>query len=160
MKDKWIANKHIKYMQHHYSLGIYHLNPQLAWLVWLSGLSTGVQTKGSLVRFPVRAHAWVAGQVCSRGHARGNHTLMFLSLSFSLPSPVSKNKSNLKKKLSPQWDTTINLAVWFHSKTASLLVGLYNDSHVCSANMLEFSKTLYIGPSPCLLYTDLLSCLS
>ena len=42
--------------------------------------------------FPVRAHAWVAGQDPSGGHVRGNHTLMFLSLSFSLPSPLSKNK--------------------------------------------------------------------
>ena len=33
------------------------------------------------VRFPVRAHAWVARQVPSGRHARGNHTLMFLSLS-------------------------------------------------------------------------------
>ena len=33
------------------------------WLVWLSGLSTGLRAKGSLVQFPVRAHAWVAGQV-------------------------------------------------------------------------------------------------
>ena len=35
------------------------------------------------------------------GHLRGNHTLMFLSLSFSLPSPLSKNeyiKSFLKIK--------------------------------------------------------------
>ena len=62
------------------------------WLVWLSGLSAGLQTKGSLDRFPVRAHAWVVGQVPSRGGARGNHTLMFLSLPFSLPSPLSKNK--------------------------------------------------------------------
>ena len=31
------------------------------------------------------------------GHVRGNHTLMFLSLSFSLP--LSKNKLNLKKKI-------------------------------------------------------------
>ena len=44
------------------------------------------------VQFPVRAPAWVAGQVPSRGCMRGNHTLMFLSLSFSLPSPSSKNK--------------------------------------------------------------------
>ena len=29
------------------------------WLVWLGGLSAGLQTKRSLVRFPVRAHAWV-----------------------------------------------------------------------------------------------------
>ena len=28
----------------------------LPWLVWLSGLSTGLQTKGSPFRFPVRAH--------------------------------------------------------------------------------------------------------
>ena len=58
--------------------------------MWLSGLSAGLGTRGSLVRFPVRAHAWAAGQVPSRGHVRGNHTLMFLSLSFSLPSPSLK----------------------------------------------------------------------
>ena len=33
---------------------------------------------------PVRAR--VAGQTPGRGHARGNHTLMFLSLSFSIKS--------------------------------------------------------------------------
>ena len=31
-------------------------------------------------------------QVPSWGCVRGNHTLMFLSLSFSLPPPLSKNK--------------------------------------------------------------------
>ena len=62
------------------------------WLVWLSGLSAGLQTKGLLVRFPVRAHAWVAGQVPGRGHMRGNHTLLFLFLSFSFLSLLSKNK--------------------------------------------------------------------
>ena len=31
------------------------------WLVWLSELSTGLQTKRSLVQFPGRAHAWVEG---------------------------------------------------------------------------------------------------
>ena len=29
----------------------------LPWLLWLSGLSTGLQTKGSPVGFPVRAQA-------------------------------------------------------------------------------------------------------
>ena len=63
------------------------------WLLWLSGLSDGLPTKGSLVRFPVWAQAWVAGQDPSHGgHMRGKHTLMFLSLSFSLPSPLSKHK--------------------------------------------------------------------
>ena len=51
----------------------------------------GLRTKGSPVQFPVGAHAWVAGQVPQWGHVRGNHALMFLSLSFSLPFPLSKN---------------------------------------------------------------------
>ena len=62
----------------------------LSWQVWLRGLSTSLQTKGLLVQFPVRAHNWVVGQAPSGGHMRGNHTLMFLSLSSSLPSPLSK----------------------------------------------------------------------
>ena len=62
------------------------------WLEGLSGWSAGLRTKGSPVRFPVRVHAWVAGQVPRKGHVRGNHTLMFLPLSFSLPSPLCKNK--------------------------------------------------------------------
>ena len=67
--------------------------------MWLSRLSAGLQTKGLLVQFPVMAHAWVAGQVPSRGHMGGNHTLMFLSLSFSFPSPPCKSKEmkSLKK---------------------------------------------------------------
>ena len=36
------------------------------------------------------------GQVPSRGHMRGNHSLMFLSLSFSLPSLKIVNKIFLK----------------------------------------------------------------
>ena len=51
-----------------------------------------LQTKESLVQFPVGTHAWVADQVPSMGRARRNHILMFLSLSFSFPSPLSKNK--------------------------------------------------------------------
>ena len=69
-------------------------------LVWLSGLSASLQTKEAPVWLPVRAHAWVAGHVpcCGEG-VRGNHTLMFLSLTFSLPSPLSKNKENLLKNV-------------------------------------------------------------
>ena len=51
-----------------------------------------LRTTGSPVRFPIGAHAWVAGLVPSGGHVKGNHTLIFLSLSFSFPSPLSKNK--------------------------------------------------------------------
>ena len=67
------------------------------WLVWLSGLSTGLQTKGSLVQFWVRTHAWVVGQVPSWGHARGTRK-MFLSPYFSLPFPFSKKLNEIFKK--------------------------------------------------------------
>ena len=62
------------------------------WLVWLSGLSADLQTRGLPVHFLVGAHAWVAGLVPHWGRVRGNHTMMFLSLSLSFPSPLSKNK--------------------------------------------------------------------
>ena len=38
-------------------------------------------------------HTWVVGQVPSRGHVRGNHTLIFLSLSLSLSSPSLKKNN-------------------------------------------------------------------
>ena len=57
------------------------------WLVWLSGLSSGLQTKGSPVRFPVRAHAWVVDEVPSRGaHERQPNTDVSLPL-FLPPFP-------------------------------------------------------------------------
>ena len=65
-------------------------------LVWLSGLSANLLTKGSLVQFPVRAHAWVAGQVPSWGCVRGNQSIylshIVVSLPFSFPSLLFKNK--------------------------------------------------------------------
>ena len=78
-------------------------NNSSCWCGSVSGLSAGQQSKGSLVRFPVRAHAWVSGQVPSTGCTRGNHTLMFLSLSFSLPSPLKINKIFFIKDT---WTTT------------------------------------------------------
>ena len=95
----------------------------LPWLVWLSGLSAGLQTKGSPVWFPVRAHAWVAGWVPSRGHMRGNHTMMFLSLSFPLPSLPSKNKQNLKKnkKKNPPLLSTCKATNIYHTPWVATL---------------------------------------
>ena len=54
------------------------LKARAPWLVWLSGLNPGLQTKESPVQFLVRAHALVAGQVPGWGHGRGNQ-LMYLS---------------------------------------------------------------------------------
>ena len=70
----------------------------MPWLVWLSGLSNGLQSKGLLLRSPVRAHAWVAGWIPSWGSMRGNHTLMFLSL-FLSPFPSLKIKYFFKNKV-------------------------------------------------------------
>ena len=58
----------------------------------LSGLSAGLQTKGSLVLFPVRAHAWFVGQVPCGRPTRGNHILLFPSLSPSFPLSLKINK--------------------------------------------------------------------
>ena len=63
-------------------------------LVWLSGLRARLLIKGSLVQFLVRAHAWISGQVPSRGHVRGNHTLML----FSLSSLFSENEWNQRRR--------------------------------------------------------------
>ena len=40
--------------------------------------------------FPSQAHAWAAGQVPGWGRARGNHTLMYLSLSPSISLKIRK----------------------------------------------------------------------
>ena len=70
------------------------------WLVWLSGLSTGLQTERLLVQFPVRTHAWAVGQVPSWGRVRSTSS-MFHSFSVSLPFPslTNKFKSLLKKEM-------------------------------------------------------------
>ena len=73
-------------------------SPFQPWLVWLGGLSAGLQTKGSPVGPPVRAHAWGAGQVPSRGCVRGNHRVTFFSLSFSLPFPLYKEVHKIFKR--------------------------------------------------------------
>ena len=56
---------------------------------WIECQPANQRVAGSI---PGRAHAWVVGQVPSKGLTRSNHTLMFLSVSFSLLSPLSKNK--------------------------------------------------------------------
>ena len=66
----------------------------LPWLVWLSRLSAGLRTKRSPVLFPVRAHAWVAGQVSPVGSAQEATTYgcFSLYLSPSLPFSLKINK--------------------------------------------------------------------
>ena len=66
-------------------------NPNLPWLVWLSGLNAGLPSIGSLGQFPVREHSWGVGQVLSGGpHERQPHN--DVSLPLFLPLYPFKNK--------------------------------------------------------------------
>ena len=60
-------------------------NTHLPCLAWLSGLSADLRTKRSLVQFPVRAHAWVVGQVPIWGRERGNPSIFPLHITVSVP---------------------------------------------------------------------------
>ena len=63
------------------------------WPVWLSGLNIGLRIKRSLVGFPVRAHAWVAGQDSWCGmRERQPHIDVSLPLFLPYFPTVSKNK--------------------------------------------------------------------
>ena len=69
---------------------------KLPWLVWLSGLSATLRTKRLLVRFPVRAHAWVAGQVPVGGAREATtHWCFSPFLSPSLPLSLKNKNKNL-----------------------------------------------------------------
>ena len=63
----------------------------LPWLLWLSGLSNDLQTKELLVQFPVRTHAWVAGQFPQSGVCEGQPNID-VSLPLFLPPFPSKNR--------------------------------------------------------------------
>ena len=85
-----------------HSLSLLHAFPFLKSSQTLAGVAQWIErgfvNQRVLVRFPVRAYAWVAGQIPSVGCTRGNHTLMFLSLSPSLPCSLKISKQNLLKK--------------------------------------------------------------
>ena len=63
--------------------------------MWLSGLSAGLSTERSPVRFPVGAHDWVVGRVPSWGCAKGvflSHVDVSLPLFLLSPLPKKINK--------------------------------------------------------------------
>ena len=67
------------------------------WLVWLSGLSQWIEPKGyqfnsQLGYMPGLWARPLVGGVQETTDPRVSRTLMFLSLSFSLPSPLCKSK--------------------------------------------------------------------
>ena len=82
----------------------------LPWPVWLSVLCIVSQSERLLVHFQsghtpgLRFRSWL-GCVWEGANQCFSLTLMLLSLSFFLPSPLSKNKciKDLKKKRKPLW---------------------------------------------------------
>ena len=71
----------------------------LPWLVWLSGLSASLQTKGSPVRFPIKAHAWVSGQFPVGGMQEVTTYRCFSpTQSPSLPLSLKINRWKIKHK--------------------------------------------------------------
>ena len=63
-------------------------------------IERGLQTKWLPVQFPVRAHAWVVGQIPSRGCVRGQpHIDISLPLSPSLPLSLQINFLKEKTKV-------------------------------------------------------------
>ena len=68
----------------------------MPWLVRSVGWASSCKHRGSLVQFPVRAHARVAGQAPGRGCARGtqsiflSHINVFISPSFPLSLKINK----------------------------------------------------------------------
>ena len=72
---------------------------------WYAWLGIVLQSERSLVQFPVRAQAWVAVWVPGQGKYRRQPyqcfslTTMFLSLSSSFPSPLSKDKDEMAHSL-------------------------------------------------------------
>ena len=80
------------------------------------------------------------GRVPSRERVRGNHTSMFLSLSFSLPSPLSKSKyiKSLKK----------NYGNWLSKTCASpVFCSCLNHSSLPSMHWIStISKYLFLPP--------------
>ena len=66
--------------------------------MWLSGLSAGLQTKRWLVLFPVRARAWVAGQVPCWGGMRVSQSMFLSHTDVSLPLFLPPFPTLLKEK--------------------------------------------------------------
>ena len=75
----------VKWKKRYLYLYMYKISEKEPWLVWLSGLSTSLRIKGLPVPFPVRAHAWDAGEATT-------YWCFSPSLSPSLPLCLKVNK--------------------------------------------------------------------
>ena len=81
----WIKINKLEDISTQITLNTVQKTKQRPQLVWLTGLSVGLWTKGSLVQLLIGAHAWVAGQVPSEG-AREKQPHIDVSLPLFLTS--------------------------------------------------------------------------
>ena len=112
------------------------------WLVWLNGLSAGLKTKGLPVQFQVRVHDWVAAGSLVGGTWQATNryfscTLMFLSLSFSLPSLLSREK----KKDEELWE--IHCCCLSHPDTQTVAL-CYGSQSKATHHQVFFPEFLFI----------------
>ena len=93
------------------------------WSLWLSLLGVVLQTKRLLVRFPIRARAWVVGSVPSWGRCKRqpvNDSLTHQCFSPSLsPSPSHSLESIKRNKIKRSRVT--GRAQWFRAVPVSYL---------------------------------------
>ena len=81
-----------------------HMSPSsfnLKSVLYFPGVAQWIECQPVNQRVAGSIPSWGTCQVPGRGCSRGNHTLMFLCLSFSFPPPLSKNKLIKPKKRCP-----------------------------------------------------------
>ena len=121
----------------------------MPWLVWLNGLSTSLQTKGSPVQFPVRGHAWL--QSPGGDQAGGTQRLLhqnsssarICSYTCTAPSIFLYRLfcySLYYKRYS--WQFLIKLNMQLPYDPAFSLMGIYTKNQ-----KLTFTQNLCSGPS-------------
>ena len=155
-KDLWNISKEIFFTKREITLTRPFWYVKITWdpwLVWLSGLSTGLRTKGLQVWFLVRAHVWVTGQVSSGGMWEApTHWCFSPSLSPSLP--LSENKI-LKKKILCFWKSLAMEVFLFNTTLFMLILGICGSSVLFGHHkhwnqwLLPMAPRRHTGPNSC-----------
>ena len=140
LQIQWLRTIYIYYLTQF--LYVKNLGP---WLVWLSGLSAQCEPKccrfdsqsGHMPRLWARSPVW--------GCVRGNHTLMSLSLSPSLPLSLKMDGWNLLKKKNLE-------IVWLGGPSSRFIMKLHWRCHPGLQSCQSWGWSIHF-------YRNLLTCL-